>query len=702
MTKSYLFVVRLVMLTGITMLLNIFSVYAEGDGYGENPGGAGGDTIIVDNAQDFKSYAGAVEPYVILIKDTIDVGSEVSVRSYKTISGINTCSTILGRIRIASGAHDVVIKNLNITNPNEDGITIRNAKYVFVTNCTIYDCADGCIDVTVESDFVTISSCRFYYEKVTFHKFVNLIGASDDNITDRGKLHVTFHNNWWDRGCTSRMPRVRFGSVHIYNNYFSCSGNNYCSRSGKEGSIFSEYNYYNGTRDPLSVEGGWAKSIGNEYVNCEGTIYAGNDDVFVPTYSYSTVAPEAAKNDITINAGNTNNTPNKKQLKKATKIEWSDQEMILLGTPLSDQQLNAVATGNTGEPVYTPAVGTVLSEGFHTITVTFPENENYLAASKTVNIHVKYDYRVLDIFSENMVGEGLIDVQPAGIIIAGQLSFPLNTEITLTANNNLFSTFDHWQNNDSKAITTFIIKNDTSVTAFYQPVTYIVGWDLYGSEPGNRNRVADFKSTEINNDAKLKLRDENGTEITWALFSEDRELYGKNAAMIRRSGADAGKYYFEINFNAQSFKNIRIEASMFGAHTHYKEQLVEYSIDGNSFDEIGVFYLEKTNTWYNGSFQLPELANGAEKVFVRFKGDASSGLIDDGIDGTAITDIKVLADTLETKVDKLTNIPKIINKEWYNLQGQMVKQPGNGIFIVRSEYANGSFKTEKILINKNF
>jgi hypothetical protein len=80
-------------------------------------------------------------------------------------------------------------------------------------------------------------------------------------------------------------------------------------------------------------------------------------------------------------------------------IEWTPATPILLGTPLGDDQLNAVVKGVDGtsvegESIYTPPAGTVLDVGpAHQLAVQFTSTDpNYTAASKSVTIGVHYRF----------------------------------------------------------------------------------------------------------------------------------------------------------------------------------------------------------------------------------------------------------------------------------------------------------------------
>ena len=52
------------------------------------------------------------------------------------------------------------------------------------------------------------------------------------------------HHNWWGEGVDQRMPRVRFGQVHVVNNYYNSSGNSYCVGAGFESDLLVENNVF--------------------------------------------------------------------------------------------------------------------------------------------------------------------------------------------------------------------------------------------------------------------------------------------------------------------------------------------------------------------------------------------------------------------------------------------------------------------------
>lgn len=124
-------------------------------------------------------------------------------------------------------------------NSEYDNIWLTGAQRVWVDHCTFSDGDrndkmfppnfpfphnevtqkiqhhDGMLDITLGSDLVTVTNNYFHD-----HDKSSLLGGSDNlDKVDGGKLNVTFHSNRYENS-GQRLPRVRFGKVHSYNNYY--------------------------------------------------------------------------------------------------------------------------------------------------------------------------------------------------------------------------------------------------------------------------------------------------------------------------------------------------------------------------------------------------------------------------------------------------------------------------------------------------
>jgi pectate lyase len=144
-----------------------------------------------------------------------------------------------------SGPHRCPTRRGGRWNTEYDGISVMNAKHVWIDHNTFTDEPrfdtqfppvfgapfneptqktahhDGHVDVTLLATKVTISNNHFLR-----HDKGNLLGGSDvANLVPGygpGKIDVTFHGNYY-QNMIQRMPRVRFGRVHVYNNVFDAN-----------------------------------------------------------------------------------------------------------------------------------------------------------------------------------------------------------------------------------------------------------------------------------------------------------------------------------------------------------------------------------------------------------------------------------------------------------------------------------------------
>ncbi|KAI8809987.1 pectate lyase/Amb allergen [Cladochytrium replicatum] len=207
------------------------------------------------------------------------------IPSYTTIIGVGETGRFLGAMLRVDKKTQVVLYNLYIEAPRDlftewtptdgaegnwnaeyDAVQVTESTYIWVDHCTFTDGRfpksqaptafgarrveyhDGHLDITKSSDFVSVSNNLF-----ASHDKTNLIGGSDTRTADSGTLRVTFYNNHW-KSCNQRLPRVRFGRVHVFNNLFQAytddpdypakAGSSYFLGMGLEGKIFSESNVF--------------------------------------------------------------------------------------------------------------------------------------------------------------------------------------------------------------------------------------------------------------------------------------------------------------------------------------------------------------------------------------------------------------------------------------------------------------------------
>lgn len=172
----------------------------------------------------------------------------VVLPSDTTLVGLGRRSGFIEAHLLVSNVSQVVIRNLHLRNPCDvgprwdpkdgdgnwnsefDAISIVAAHHVWVDRNSFTDapltddrlplangktmqCHDGALDIRDASDYVTVS-----YNHFALHAKNMLIGASDQSEGDSGHLRITLDHNLFEY-IASRAPRVRFGQVHLFNNY---------------------------------------------------------------------------------------------------------------------------------------------------------------------------------------------------------------------------------------------------------------------------------------------------------------------------------------------------------------------------------------------------------------------------------------------------------------------------------------------------
>lgn len=177
----------------------------------------------------------------------------VRVPSRTTLVGVAPGAGFTGGMLLLEGVEDIIVRQLHLSdaydhfpawdpkdnargewNSEYDNLSLRNARRVWVDHCSFDDGQrpdrdepqrlgrrvqkhDGLLDITRQSDFVTVSWNHFRQ-----HDKTSLVGGGDGAVADDGRLRVTYHHNHWE-DVKERAPRVRYGRVHLYNNLHTVS-----------------------------------------------------------------------------------------------------------------------------------------------------------------------------------------------------------------------------------------------------------------------------------------------------------------------------------------------------------------------------------------------------------------------------------------------------------------------------------------------
>ncbi|MFZ5989975.1 MAG: pectate lyase family protein [Bacillota bacterium] len=268
---------------------------------GGTTGGQGGSVVTVNNGTDLQNAINnkGTQPLTIYVNGTITPSnssglSKIDVKDVSDISilGVGTSGEFNGIGIKITRASNIIIRNLKIHHVNigdKDCIGIEGpANNIWVDHCELYndldhdkDYYDGLLDAKGDCEYITYSWNYLHDSYKT-----SLVGSSDSDNYDR---KITYHHNRFEN-CFSRLPLFRFGTGHIFNNYYAGiidTGIN--SRMGAK--LRVENNYFENSKDPLGfwysdITGYWDVS-NNKFVNCTGSQPTTSTCSFNPPYDYS-------------------------------------------------------------------------------------------------------------------------------------------------------------------------------------------------------------------------------------------------------------------------------------------------------------------------------------------------------------------------------------------------------------------------------
>ena len=241
-----------------------------------------------------------------------------------TFEGVGEDATVYGWGFLIRNSKNIELRNLGVMMFPDDAISLDTAnENIWVHNNDIFYGAagsdadqvkgDGSADVKGKSTYVTLSYNHFYDSGK-----VSLCGMSDTE-----EFFVTYHHNWFDHS-DSRHPRIRVGTVHIYNNYFD-GNSKYGVGVTKGSSAFVEANDFRNSKYPMlsslqgsdiaggskgnfsGEAGGMIKAYNNKIVGATRLVYVNENSTQFDAYLALTREEKVSSSYKTVSGGTTYN-----------------------------------------------------------------------------------------------------------------------------------------------------------------------------------------------------------------------------------------------------------------------------------------------------------------------------------------------------------------------------------------------------------
>ncbi|KAL2818157.1 pectate lyase A [Aspergillus cavernicola] len=237
---------------------------------GGTTGGAGGSTTTVSSYDELAAAVEGDEPKIVIISGPItETADQIEIGSNTSILGADSSVVLDGFGLLIKEKENIIIRNLGVKNvlaDNGDAIGAEYSTNIWIDHCDVSsnrdhdkDYYDGLLDFKRASDFITVSNTYIHD-----HWKASLVGHSDSNADeDTGKLHITYANNYW-ANLNSRGPSFRFGTGHIYNNYYESVSDGINTRMGAQ--LLVESNVWVDSKKALySTDDGYAVENDNDF-----------------------------------------------------------------------------------------------------------------------------------------------------------------------------------------------------------------------------------------------------------------------------------------------------------------------------------------------------------------------------------------------------------------------------------------------------
>jgi len=328
-TKSAIFILINLFSFGITAQTPDFSMVGFATLNGGTTGGEGGLVVTPTTFSELKQYIeNASTPYIIKIDKEFNTGVQtwvdadggivasgtsgaiettfgaiLKVGSNKTIIGVGN-QAFFNRIGLVIQCQsNIIIRNIKFTMKSVPAT--RDGEYKILDTDGVTTIGDpDCIGIQADKDSIPepqrisehiwIDHCEFYNENITnkdrydglidnknnvkyltiswnyFHDHSKALLSGSGN-SDNYNRTITYHHNYFSKIDGSRLPLLRYGQHHYFNNYMEdCPGDGVNLRINSNAYI--EQNYFKNSKKPIfgkPTEFGQGKLIDNIFVACD-------------------------------------------------------------------------------------------------------------------------------------------------------------------------------------------------------------------------------------------------------------------------------------------------------------------------------------------------------------------------------------------------------------------------------------------------
>ncbi len=196
-----------------------------------------------------------------------------------TIEGVGDDAVAYGWGFLIRNATNIEVRNLGLLKFADDGISMDTGnKNIWIHNIDFFYGSAGSDSDQVKGDGSCDMKKASSYITVSYNHFWDSGKASLCGLSESAEFFATYHHNWFDHS-DSRHPRIRTGTIHIYNNYYD--GNSKYGVGVTTGaSAFVESNVFRNCKYPM-MSSKQGSDIGNEIFSGEngGIIKAYNNEI---------------------------------------------------------------------------------------------------------------------------------------------------------------------------------------------------------------------------------------------------------------------------------------------------------------------------------------------------------------------------------------------------------------------------------------